>query len=202
MQPCHLPRGSNQTLLLLPHFQVEVVGQHFWHWESECPLPVHCMCAQEMKYACPLEDSKTRKCEIHITRFRYSNWKLFAEKEHMRSTTQLYRSFSPLVWNILCHVPLQYVVDILWYPKHEPGASVWSAGHQVIDHWGRSIPWSRQVAIIPRQHRFHSSSSENACIMPQIREPCHAWNQHCCIQANTPIFGTKVPISCLRTSRS
>lgn len=36
---------------------------------------------------------------------------------------------------------MQYVVvDFLWYRKQEPGASVTSPGHDIIDEWGRPVP--------------------------------------------------------------
>ncbi|CAM6083804.1 unnamed protein product [Calypogeia fissa] len=42
--------------------------------------------------------------------------------------------------NLLEHGYEYVVVDFLWYRKHEPGVTIWSAGYDIIDEWGRPLP--------------------------------------------------------------
>jgi hypothetical protein len=88
---------------------------------------------------------------------------------------------------------LQYVVvDFLWYRKLEPNASVWSAGHDVIDQWGRPVP---------DPGRWPSSRDGSG--LARVAEQVHAMGlkfgihvmrgiSTAAVQANTPILGAKV----------
>ncbi|XP_024389552.1 alpha-galactosidase 2 isoform X1 [Physcomitrium patens] len=83
------------------------------------------------------------------------------------------------------------VVDFLWYRKFELGASVWSAGHDVIDEWGRPIP---------DPGRWPSSRDGSG--LARVAEQVHAMGlkfgihvmrgiSSAAVEANTPILGAK-----------
>lgn len=83
------------------------------------------------------------------------------------------------------------VVDFLWYRKLEPSASVWSAGHDVIDQWGRPVP---------DPGRWPSSRDGSG--LARVAEQVHAMGlkfgihvmrgiSTAAVQANTPILGAK-----------
>lgn len=133
-------------------------------------------------------------------KYKYYNWLKLAAYSYMHATCDSW-PFEPCKsWcDFLCapnfnfSFSVQYVVvDFLWYRKLEAGASVWSAGHDLIDEWGRPMPDPDRWP-----------SSRNGSGFTEVAQQVHAMGlkfgihvmrgiSTAAVNANSPILGAKV----------